>query len=239
MALADTFDRLPPWALYGGAGLAAGGGYFLYRRRRQQQAGAGAGAAQATTASSPATSSLDYGASAQQPSIVPYYLTSGQGQGSYGGGRRSVPTPTGASVPGGSAATGTGAAGPAGGVLPDIPPILPVSPTPPPPAPSIAGPTPAPAPAPAPGPVNLPADLLAQIRSNGENIIGNLIDPVTGGTWWFGSKGGVFAVNGARFLGSVPSVGASFPGFTAVQAIPVGSGYRIVNSAGQAYNFNG
>jgi hypothetical protein len=226
VALADL-ERLPPWALYGGAGVAAGGGYLLYRRRRS-----GGGTATLSPPAAPVQSALDLGAATQQPSIVPYYLTGGAGQnGSTTLRQRRPQTPVPAGIP---PATGANP-----GPLPDIPPLLPIS-TPPPPA--QAGPTPPP-PAPAPPPAqqvaNLPPDVLANIRANGEQLLGNLIDPLTGGTWWFGDKGGVFAVNGARFLGSVPSAGAFYPGFRAIQAIPMGSGYRIVNTQGQTYNFGG
>lgn len=207
----------------------AGGGYLLYKRRHLASPAAPA----------PATavqSALDLGAQTQQPSIVPYYLTGNQDPATQTGGAqgtRRPPKTTGASIPSATGAAPT--------TLPDIPPLLPVAPATPtaPVTPTAPSPAPPPAPAPQQQVANLPADLVAKIAANGEQLIGNLIDPLTGGTWWFGDKGGVFAVNGARFLGSVPSAGASYPGFKALQAIPIGSGYRIVNSKGQTYNFGG
>lgn len=217
-------DNLPPWALYGGAGVVAGGGYLLYKKRHAAADGA---AAPSTAMSDLSAYSSPASASGQQPSIVPYYLTADQQNpgGSATMTQRKPPKTTPARIP-----PATGVSTPA--TLPDLPPILPVSPTP---APQVAPGQPAPTAAP--GPANLPGDLLAKIKANGESLIGSLIDPETGGTWWFSDKGGVYAVNGARFLGSVPGVGAYFPGFKAIQAVPLGKGYRIVNSAGQTYNF--
>lgn len=118
MALADTLslDRLPPWALYGGAGLVAGGGYLLYRRRKAAAAGAPAAAAPAPA------QSFDPN---QQPSLVPYYLTADQGQGTQGTGRqRPTSWPRPAVPPPATNVTGT-SGGAVGSVIPPIPPILP------------------------------------------------------------------------------------------------------------------
>src|SRR5262245_31756994 len=130
VALTDELERLPPWALYGGAGVLAGGGYLLYRRRKATAAtGPPAG-------SSGATSTMAYGASDQPSSIVPYYLTANPDQTTQG----TAPPPVlGASVPGGSSATGSPIGG---GVLPPIPPILPISPEPAPPPPPPPPPAP-------------------------------------------------------------------------------------------------
>jgi hypothetical protein len=85
---------------------------------------------------------------------------------------------------------------------------------------------------------NLPADLLARIQAGGENIIGSLRDPLTGGTWYLGSKGGIFAVGGARFLGSARQYGFDNPAIrSAVNITPLGTGYRVTSSRGETYDF--
>lgn len=232
---------VPDWAVYVGAGLGLTGAFLLYKKSK-------AGSSSATGAavsSSPSGAYSSDTSSGQQPGIVPYYLTGNAGQqAGFNGTTSQLPQPTPAGTGGGGNIVGPGGSGAilVGGNNPIInsapnpiaPPVAPpVAPAPPPPAPVQ------PAPPPAQQVANLPANLLQQIQANGENIIGNLIDPITGGTWWFGSKGGVFAVNGARYLGSASQPGAYYPGLQIVQAIPLGSGYREVSAKGETYNYTG
>jgi hypothetical protein len=108
----------------------------------------------------------------------------------------------------------------------------------------IAAPPPAPTlqqapPAPTPSLANLPADLLQKITAGGEHIVKGIIDPQTGGTWWLGSNGGIFAVNGARFLGSAQPYGfGPSTGRFATDIQPNGSGgYTVISNHGETYNF--
>lgn len=234
-SIAGTVESLPPWALYGGAGVAAGGGYLLYRRRKAASASVPA----ATAAAAPAAvqSALDLGAQTQQPSIVPYYLTANS-PGTPNGAtaatdqvkKRKPPKTIPASIP---SATGAGTT-----TLPDIPPLLPVAPTAAPvPAPTAPS-TPAPATAPG-GSNNIPADVLQKIQAGGEQIIGQLGAP-GGGVWWLGSKGGVFNEGGAPFFGSANPYGFDDPNVRkAVSIVPLGKGYRVISNRGENYDFPG
>lgn len=228
---------VPDWGLYAGGGLLIGGGYLLYRKRKA--------AASSGVAAPSFTPSMDTGSSGQQPSIVPYYLRGGSGDNTGQTPTQGVwPTPAG--TPGGGNVI-------SGGELPVIPPILPPSPVQPStpvvpaqPAPAPVPPPPAPGPAPAPvaprppAVTNLPPDMLQKIQAAGEQIISSLIDPNTGGTWWLGSKGGVFNVGGAPFFGSARPFGFDDPNVRrAVQIVPLGRGYRVVSSRGENYDFPG
>lgn len=231
MALADTFRRLPPWAVYAGAA-GVGGGAFLYWRRRK----AAAGAATPAAATTPLNTTTD-STTGQGPSIVPYYLTADPNA---GGTPPTAPPPVRrAQIPAGTSVATTTTPNGAGAVLPPIPPLLPVSPA----APTSPAPPPAPSVAPTAAPGannNIPPDLLAQIQQSGERIVGQLTDPRTGGTWWLGSYGGIFAEGGARFLGSARNNGFG-PGAprTAIAIQPLGTGYRIVSSRGENYDYPG
>lgn len=229
MALADTLslDRLPPWALYGGAGVVAGGGYLLYRRRRSAS-----GSSAAPSAAAPVQSALDLGAQTQQSSMVPYYLTDqSQQQGSTTMTQRRPPRTIPSSIPGSTgASSGSGAA-----QLPDIPPLLPPSSPGTPAPPPVAPPAPA---APAPGQSNnLPADLLAKIQANGEHIIDSIAAP-GGGQWYLSDKGGIFAIN-APFYGAAISQPYFGGGRKAMRLVPNGKGYSIVASSGEVYQYPG
>lgn len=230
MAITDTLDRLPPWALYGGAGVAVGGGYLLYRRRKASASGSAA----SSTAPAAVQSALDLGSQTQQSSVVPYYLTeqSGQQASTTMDQRRpprtipsSVPSPTGVS-------SGSGAA-----QLPDIPPLLPPS------SPGAPAPVPAPAPpAPPPPPAvtqnnNLSGDLLAKIRANGETIVDSIAAP-GGGQWYLSDKGGIFAIN-APFYGAAISQPYFGGGRKAMRLVPNGKGYSIVTTSGETYGYPG
>lgn len=232
--------EIPDSVVYVGAGLGLTGAFLLYKKSKAGSSSSATGA----TSGSPSGAYSSATDSGQQSSVVPYYLTGNAGQNSgFRGTTSSLPNPTPAGTGGGGNIVGPGGSGAilVGGNNPIINsapnPIAPtVAPTPPPaPAPAPV----APAPPPAQQVANLPADLLKQIQANGESIIGNLIDPITGGTWWFGSKGGVFAVNGARYLGSASQPGAYYPGLQIVQAIPLGNGYREVSVKGETYNYAG
>jgi hypothetical protein len=216
--------KIPQWAWYAGGGVALGGAYLLYKRKK-----AASSVATAPTMTQPST---NVDTSAQQPSIAPYYLTAGQGSG-YGnntltGGAPPLPTPQGS----------TGISNTNDGVtIPPIPPLLPSNPIP-----DVSGPAPAPtqpapiAPTPAAPPPNnnIPADLMAKIQANGERILGGIPSP-NGGMWWLGSKGGVFAIN-APFYGA--PAGQSYWGSRTPAAIlPSGNGYRVIDTAGEVYNY--
>jgi hypothetical protein len=119
------------------------------------------------------------------------------------------------------------------------PPLPPAPPQAPPPPPPESGPTP---PSVTQSNVcpNIPADLMARITGYGESLLGELSDPIGGGCWWFGSLGGVFALGGARFLGSAVNYGFGPPGDRrAVSFGRLGNGYQIVSNHGETYNFPG
>lgn len=217
--------RLPPWALYGGAGVAGGGGYLLYRRRR-----AASSAAPVATQAAPVQSALDIGAQTQQSSIVPYYLTdqSASSNGTnalpaIGVPKKRPPKVTPAAIPSAIGATTT--------TLPDIPPLMPVAPTAPPPPPSAAPAAPAQT-----ANNNLPADLLAKIKANGEEIVDALAAP-NGGMWYLSSKGGVFGINAPYYGGALGQ--PYFSGRSAKKLVPNGGGYSIVDATGSLYNYGG
>lgn len=235
MALADTLRRLPPWALYGGVGVAAGGGYLLYRRRKASAAGSAAGSA--SSAAAPVQSALDLGAQTQQSSVMPYYLTDQSASANNGSTtltQRRPPRTIPSSIPSSTGvSSGSGAA-----ALPDIPPLLPPS------SPGTPAPPPAPAPAPPPPAApppgqnnNLPADLLAKIRANGETIVDSIAAP-GGGQYYLSDKGGVFAIN-APFFGA--PIGQSYfgGGRKAMRIVPNGKGYSVVASSGETYQYPG
>lgn len=229
--------EVPDWAVYGGIGLVGAGGFYLYKKRQSAKASAANSGSVSTAGSSAGTAATSVN---QQPSIVPYYLTSGTGQprGTYGssqgGGVASngnpLPVPSG--VPGG------------GNILSDQNNILTPAPAPSLPSPPVPAPTPpAPAPAPAPsaGPTpqqnnNIPADLLAKITANGEHIVSSLASP-NGGVWYLGSKGGVFAIN-SPFYGA-PAGQSYWGNRTALQIVPNGNGYTVIDSTGSRYNYGG
>lgn len=224
MAALDSLERLPPWALYGGAGLVVGGGYLLYKKHKA----AAAGTAPSTAMSALSAYSSPASLSGQQSSVVPYYLTDQAGIPASTTLTQRRPIQT---IPAGIPSA-TGVSSPT--TLPDIPPILPVNP---PAAPTPSAPA-APAPAPG-GSNNIPADLLRQIQAGGEQIIGQLAAP-GGGVWWLGSKGGIFAEGGAPFFGSARPYGFDDSKIRSAIAIqPLGKGYRIISSRGENYDFNG
>lgn len=227
MAALDSLRRLPPWALYGGAGVVAGSGYLLYKKRKAAAAGATSGTPTSLNVTAPLQTD-----SGQQAGVVPYYLTANPA--ATGGGWRQPPPPVGAAVPSGSSATGS--TGTPGSVLPDIPPLLPISPTGPAPAPAPAPVTAAPTPAPAPQNNNIPADLMAKIAANGEKILTGIPSP-NGGMWWLGSKGGVFAINAPYYGG--PAGQSYWGNRTPATILPSGSGYKVVDTAGEVYNYGG
>lgn len=216
----------PDWVVYAGGGVVLGGGYLLYRKRKS------ASATSAPVSQTGADLSGTYSsASGQQSSIVPYYLTGNSGQDfrSPGGGTtQGPPLPTPSGPPGGdNVSTGT---------LPVIPPILPNVNT----QTNIPQPPPAPTPPPTGTPVaptqnnNIPSDLLAKIQAAGEQIISSVAAP-NGGVWYLGSKGGVFAIN-APFYGS--PVGQSYWGSRkALQIVPNGNGYTVIDTAGERYSY--
>jgi hypothetical protein len=117
----------------------------------------------------------------------------------------------------------------------------PYPPLPPPPAPTPPPETtPSPSPAASTACPNLSSDLTARMAAGGESVLGELSDPIGGGCWWFGSLGGVFAMGGARFLGSARNYGFGPPGDRrAVQFNRLGTGYQIVSNHGETYNFPG
>lgn len=93
--------------------------------------------------------------------------------------------------------------------------------------------------APAPAPAqnnNIPADLMARITANGERIIDSLAAP-GGGTWYLGSKGGVFGINAPSY-GS-PYGQSYWTNFlhTPVRIVPNGQGYTVVSAAGERFNY--
>lgn len=211
--------RLPKWAPVAGVGLAALA-YVVYRRSKSSLGSAANNSAAGSSSSLPYGNATTMGGGFGAPgygapgpvSVLPPLTVGGTSSTDT---TQQVPPPVTAFPPGGF-----------GGTNPA--PSLPVqqgTPTPPTPQPVQ--------------PANLPADLVARIQANGEQLIGNMIDPQTGGTWWFGSKGGVFAVNGARFLGSVGSSNAYFPGLNIIAAQPSGNGYRLIGSKGENYNYPG
>lgn len=223
--------EVPDWAVYAGIGLIGGGGYILYKRRKASQASA-ASSGSVSTAGASTGSTVS-----QQPSIVPYYLTSGTGDttGTYqgtGGGVTSTPLPVPSGVP-----TGGNILSPTNNILNTSTPA-PSLPSPPVPPPAPVSPPPAPAPAPA-APQqnnNIPADLLSRIQANGERIVSSLPSP-NGGVWYLGSKGGVFAIN-APFYGA-PAGQSYWGGRTGLQILPNGNGYTVVDTAGERYNYGG
>ncbi len=92
-----------------------------------------------------------------------------------------------------------------------------------------SSPTPQPLPPPQPGvtvfnpPLTLPP------------IVSSAKDPVTGGSWLLGRDGGVFAFDGARFLGSAAGK-PYFAGRTAAQLEVTADGrYVVVASSGERY----
>jgi hypothetical protein len=114
----------------------------------------------------------------------------------------------------------------------------------------VATPAPAPIPTP-PAPVTantnvnaLPGDVSGAIARNGEQIVGALAWGAgpAGAGWWFGSKGGVFAVGGAPFHGS--AVGAEYRmgldgGRRIVAYGALGAnGYQLRSNFGETYNFS-
>lgn len=220
----------------------AAGGYLLWRRRQAAAAetpssssgtglaagapGGGGGASYYSASpgssyysSTPTSAFSDYGAPAPVSVLPPLTIPVDTGTGQP---NVTVPNPTPTGPPQNSPVN-----------------TPPTPPPPPPPAPSPASPAPV-APAPPWSPANIPADLLRAINGGGETIIKAIEDPLTGGTWYLGSKGGIFALGGARFLGSARNYGFDDPNVRkAVDIQPNGNGYRVISSRGETYNFPG
>jgi hypothetical protein len=213
--------KQPPW-LIPVAGIGTAGVLFLWWRRRQAAAASSAIPASATSSApayySTGNAATDNGSAYGSPlpvSVLPPITLSPQ---------------------------------PSAGTTP-TPISPPVTPTGPPQSPTvnqpIAAPPPAPTlqqapPTPTPSLTNLPGDLLQKIEAGGERIVKGIVDPLTGGTWWLGSKGGIFAVGGARFLGSARDYGFNDPNVRSAADIQyLGNGYQVVSNHGEIYRFGG
>jgi hypothetical protein len=62
-------------------------------------------------------------------------------------------------------------------------------------------------------------------------------DPNGHGYWIAGADGGVFALGGAQFYGSLPDRGVRVHDIVAIIATPTGKGYWLVGAAGDVYAF--
>ena len=215
--------KQPPW-LIPAAGIGAAGLFLIWRRRQRAAASSNpATAASSTPAYSSAYSTGNplydngsaYGAPLPVSVLPPITLSPDPAAGK-------VDTPV--------------APPPPPPAAPPTQPTVnqPIAPPPPPPTLQVAPPKPPPS------LTNLPGDLLAKIAANGERIVKGIVDPNSGGTWWLGSKGGIFSVGNAPFFGSAAS-GMGFDGVNryATDIQYLGSGYQIVSNRGEIYRFPG
>jgi hypothetical protein len=204
---------LPRWALPVGAAAAGGGALLLYRRRQAATASSAAAPVSSGVGYTTGNAAVDNGSAYGAPlpvSVLPP-ITFG-----------------GTSSSGSSATDGTA-----------------VSPTPtgPPASPTVNQPVvntpPPPSLAPTASLTNIDPGTLQQIQATGERIVKGILAP-NGGTWWLGSKGGIFATGGAPFFGSAVNYGFSDPSVrSAVDIQPLGTGYQVVSSRGEIYRFPG
>jgi hypothetical protein len=119
---------------------------------------------------------------------------------------------------------------PATAQTPTPPPAPPPPPPPPPPAPSGPGPEP-----------NLPANVVAAMQANGESVVDTIYNPFSSTWLYLTNRGGVYALGGSGFFGSLFDLNPSTFTGTGRRAVRITAnsdgGYTITDQFGENYTF--